>query len=273
MFCQRERVKITRMLRREKGVAALVLALMLSLVLLHPAPSVGASMYGISLFAPSHSSLSVPEATAPSIRGGGGPPLLSPRAEKHRLAGSGSATVALTFDDGPDPLFTPSVLRVLQQYGVHATFFCIGEQVQLYPALVRQAAQDGNVIGNHTWSHLNLTLLPPETIRQQLSTTSAAIAQATGGAPRLVRPPDGATNATVRDIEAQLGLVEVLWTLDAEDWQHPGVAAMVDMVLTRARNGSIILMHDGGGDRSQTIQALPLIISGLEQRGFTFTTL
>lgn len=254
-------------------VAALALALMLSLALSYHAPYVEASMHGVSASAPFHSSPSFPGASSLSIRGGGDLPRLSPSAEKHRLTGSASATVALTFDDGPEPLFTPLVLRVLQQYGVHATFFCIGEQVQMYPALVRQTAQEGNMIGNHTWSHLNLTLIALATIRQQLSTTSAAIAQATGVAPRLVRPPDGATNATVSSIEAQLGLVQVLWTLDTEDWQHPGVAAMVNTVLTHARNGSIILMHDGGGDRSQTVQALPQIISELEQRGFTFTTL
>jgi peptidoglycan/xylan/chitin deacetylase (PgdA/CDA1 family) len=162
---------------------------------------------------------------------------------------------------------------VLQQYGVHATFFCIGSQVQAYSAIVRQTVQAGNAVENHTWSHPNLTKLSPAAIRQQLSTTSAAIGQATGVAPTLFRPPYDATNATVRSIAVQLGLVQTTWTLDTYDWQRPGVATIVNTVLTHAYNGSIILLHDGGGDRSQTVQSLSQIITGLEQRGFTFTTL
>ncbi len=145
--------------------------------------------------------------------------------------------------------------------------------MQAYPAIVRQTVQGGNVVENHTWSHPNLATLSPAAIRQQLSTTSAALDQATGVVPTFFRPPYGATNATVRSIAAQLGLVQTLWTLDTRDWQRPGVATIVNTVLSYAHNGSIILLHDGGGDRSQTVEALSWIISGLEQRGFTFTTL
>jgi len=207
-----------------------------------------------------------------SSQGDWGAVALPQSAENDHLARTASATVALTFDDGPQPNFTPQILHVLQQYGVHATFFCIGSQVQAYPAIVRQTVQGGNVVGNHSWSHPNLTTLSSAAIRQQLSTTSAAISQATGSVPTLFRPPYGATNETVRSIAAQLGMVQILWTLDTRDWQRPGVAAIVNAALTSARNGSIIILHDGGGDRSQTVQALPQIISGLEQRGFTFTT-
>lgn len=185
---------------------------------------------------------------------------------------SASPVVALTFDDGPNLVFTPQVRRVLQRYGVSATFFCIGQLVQRYPGLVQQMSQEGFAIGNHTWSHPDLTMRSPDAIRWQLSATSTAIRQATGVPPDLFRPPYGATNVTVRRIASQLGLLQILWTIDTRDWQRPGVRAIVSTVLANVRNGSIILMHDGGGDRSQTIQALPQIIIGLQQRGFTFVT-
>lgn len=194
-------------------------------------------------------------------------------AEDHPDAGSGPGVVALTFDDGPQPVFTPQILTELQLYGVHATFFCIGRQVQAYSNIVRQLYQSGNVVGNHSWSHPNLTRLSPAAIRWQLSATSVIIQQVTGAAPTLFRPPYDVTNATVRRIAAQLGLVQAGWTIDTHDWQRPGVARIVSTTLTQARNGSIILMHDGGGDRSQTVQALPQIIRGLRQRGFAFIVL
>jgi peptidoglycan/xylan/chitin deacetylase (PgdA/CDA1 family) len=231
---------------------------------------VGGTMNGVRASAYLASTPTYPEASRLRTWGAA---TYSQSAENDHLARSASATVALTFDDGPQPVFTPQVLRVLQQYGVHATFFCIGSQVQAYSAIVRQTVQGGNAVGNHSWSHANLTTLSPAAIRQQLSTTSAAIKRATGVAPRLFRPPYGATNETVRSIATQLGLVQTLWTIDTSDWQRPGVATIVNTVLTHAHNGNIILLHDGGGDRSQTVQALSQIISGLEQRGFTFTTL
>lgn len=193
--------------------------------------------------------------------------------ENHLFARRAFAVVALTFDDGPQPVFTPQILDVLQRYGVPATFFCIGRQVQAYPAVVRRTFQEGNVVGNHSWNHSSLTTLSPDAIRWQLSSTSAIIQQATGVAPRLFRPPYGATNATVKNIAAQLGLVQIGWTIDPGDWRHPGVSTLVSTVLNKVRPGSIIVLHDGGGDRSQTVQALPQIIRGLQQRGFTFTTL
>ncbi len=183
---------------------------------------------------------------------------------------SSSPMIALTFDDGPNPTFTPQILHVLEQYGVSATFFCVGQQVQSYPGLVQQMSQAGETIGNHSWNHSTLTGLSPDAIRGQLRSTSTVIQQATGISPTLFRPPYGATNGTVESIASQLGLYEILWTIDTRDWQHPGVGAIVSTVLANARNGSIVLMHDGGGDRSQTVQALPQIIIGLRQRGFTF---
>lgn len=194
-------------------------------------------------------------------------------AGKRLFARRASAAVALTFDDGPDPVFTPQVLATLERYGVHATFFCLGSLVQEYPAVVQQAFQQGNQIGNHSWNHPRLTTLSSDGIRWQLRSTSTVIYQTTGEMPRLFRPPYGATNGIVSGIADQLGLVQVEWTVNPGDWQRPGVPVLVRTVLSEARPGSIILMHDGGGDRSQTVQALPQIIQGLQQRGFALTLL
>ncbi len=183
---------------------------------------------------------------------------------------SSAPVVALTFDDGPNPVFTPHILHVLEEYGVKATFFCIGEQVQANQALVQQTYKAGNEIGNHSWNHPYLTELPPDEIRWQLHSTSVAIQHAIGVPPDLFRPPYGATDEEVRMIASELGLRETLWTIDTRDWEHPGVSAIVNTVLDDAKNESIVLMHDGGGNRSQTVEALPQIITGLEHRGFTF---
>lgn len=180
--------------------------------------------------------------------------------------------IALTFDDGPSPVYTPQVLSILQRYKVHATFFCIGEWVQLYPSLVQETFRAGNVIGDHTWSHPDLTRLSAYAVRWQLRSASAAIQYAIGSPLVLFRPPYGATDATVVSVASQLGLLQILWTVDPRDWSRPGVDAIVTNVLSHVTNGSIILMHDGGGDRSETVLALPLIISTLLQRGFTFVT-
>jgi peptidoglycan-N-acetylglucosamine deacetylase len=181
--------------------------------------------------------------------------------------------IALTFDDGPNPVFTTQILRVLDDYGVKATFFCIGEQAREYPELVQQIQQAGDALGVHGWNHTALTKLSPDEIDQQLHSASIAIQQATGTTPTVFRPPYGSTDQTVVDVASALGLTQVLWSVDTDDWQRPGTEAIVNAVLTHAHNGGVILMHDGGGDRSETVAALPQIITALQQRGFTFVTL
>lgn len=187
--------------------------------------------------------------------------------------GGVSSSIALTFDDGPDPTYTPLVLNVLAHYGVHATFFCVGEQVQTYPDLALQENQQGNAVENHSWSHVNLTVLPPDIIRKQIQSTSTEIEQATGITPKLFRPPYGSTNENVNIIAREFGLTQILWSIDTQDWQQLGVDQIVKTVLTKVKGGDIILMHDGGGNRVETVQALALIISELQQRGFTFSVL
>jgi peptidoglycan-N-acetylglucosamine deacetylase len=180
--------------------------------------------------------------------------------------------IALTFDDGPQPIYTLQVLHILQAYGVKATFFCIGRQIPRYASIVEQVSHAGNVIADHTWDHFDLTKLSIASMQWELNGTANEIEQVTGVRPVLFRPPYGFINTTVKNMSAQLGLTPVMWNVDPNDWRLPGTNAIVQRVLANTGNGSVILMHDGGGNRSQTVQALPQIISGLQQRGFRFVT-
>ncbi|HEX6484074.1 MAG TPA: polysaccharide deacetylase family protein [Ktedonobacteraceae bacterium] len=181
--------------------------------------------------------------------------------------------VALTFDDGPNAVYTPQILSILEQYGVKATFFCIGEQVPANTRIVQQVYNDGDIIASHTWSHPNLTTLSATSIQAQLHLTSDAIENAIGVHPTLFRPPYGAYNNFVQGQVAQTGLATVMWNVDTRDWTRPGVYSIVNTALATVRNGSIILMHDGGGNRSETVEALPIIIRALHQRGFKLVTM
>ena len=194
---------------------------------------------------------------------------------QNRLLYSGNTTlpeIALTFDDGPNPYYTPQVLAILQQYQVHATFFCIGRLVELYPALVQQEYHAGNIIGNHSWWHPDLTLLSPPSIQFQLVHTSQAIQAAIGVRPAFFRPPYGKMSVEVLTQVYHLGLTTIVWNDEARDWQLPGVNVIIQRIFRLAGNGAIILLHDGGGDRSQTVAALPSIIEGLRQSGFQLVT-
>ncbi|WP_207007381.1 polysaccharide deacetylase family protein [Nocardioides aromaticivorans] len=175
-------------------------------------------------------------------------------------------TVYLTFDDGPDPRWTPQVLDVLRRHGVHAVFFEVGQNVAAYPDLVARVRAEGHLIGNHTWSHAKLTDLRSRAIRDQLDRTDAAL----GGRARCVRPPYGATDPRVADVIGARGQRTVLWDVDPEDWAKPGTDRIVRRVLAQVHDGALVLMHDGGGDRSQTVAALEQVITRLQERGYGF---
>lgn len=183
------------------------------------------------------------------------------------------AEIALTFDDGPDPTYTPQILAILNHYGIHATFFVIGSHAAAYPGLVRLQYVQGNAVGNHTWAHPNLLQLSPAQVRVQLQAASNAIQAAIGTRPTLFRPPYGNTNSTIQSIAAGYSLSTILWNNDPRDWSLPGTNAIISRVLASTRNGSIVIMHEGGGNRSQTVAALPTIITTLQQRGFRFVTI
>ena len=175
-----------------------------------------------------------------------------------------AGTVYLTFDDGPNPTYTPRILAILRKYGVKAVFFEVGQNISYYPSVTRNLRSYGMKIGNHTWSHPNLTYLSTASVTWQLNKMESAL----GYRPRCVRPPYGATNSRIASIIAARGQRQILWNVDPRDWSRPGTTTIVNRVLAQVQPGSRILLHDGGGDRSQTVAALDILIPKLRARGY-----
>ncbi len=191
-----------------------------------------------------------------------------------RTPAPGDMVIALTFDDGPWPGQTEEVLRILAETGTRATFFVVGVRADVIPLLIRAIAEGGHVIGNHTYRHAILSSADPALIATEIGETNRAIAQTTGSSPVWFRAPGGGLGPGVAEEIAQLGMRSALWTIDPKDWR-PGVTAeeIAGIALGGAHPGGIILLHDGGGDRTQTILALPAIIDGLKLQGYTLVTL
>ncbi len=183
-----------------------------------------------------------------------------------RSGGASGNEVALTFDDGPGP-YTQQLVATLDKLHVHATFFAIGSQEQYFSAGTVAEINSGDVVGDHTESHPMMASLSPHDQYEQLFDQMAQIEVLGGKRPRLFRPPYGSFNATTFRELRHLHLLMVLWSVDTGDYTLPGVSAIVQRALEGAKPGAIILMHDGGGNRSQTIAALPAIVEGLRKRG------
>lgn len=181
--------------------------------------------------------------------------------------------VYLTFDDGPDPTWTPRVLDLLARYNAKATFFDLGQAISRYPSIVQRTANSGHEIADHTFHHMDLTTLGADAFFAEVIRTRDIIKNTTGIYTNCLRPPYGATNQTVRDRAASIGMRLVLWDIDPQDWRRPGASVIANHVTRYASAGSIVLLHDGGGDRSQTVAALDTILSTLKSRGFGFRAL
>ncbi|MFD7732617.1 polysaccharide deacetylase family protein [Kitasatospora phosalacinea] len=177
------------------------------------------------------------------------------------------ATVALTFDDGPHPLYTGQVLDVLDRYDVRATFFCTGLSALSMPEEIGRIADGGHTVGNHTWSHPYLPDLTPAELREQVERTSDALRRVTGTRPTLMRPPYGSLAPRILDMWKAFDETLALWDVEVDDWAMPGAETITQRALSQTQPGSVILMHDAGGDRSQTVAALPALIEGLLERG------
>ncbi|WP_158835515.1 polysaccharide deacetylase family protein [Streptomyces sp. NRRL S-350] len=179
--------------------------------------------------------------------------------------------VALTIDDGPDPRYTPTVLALLQQHGIRATFFLIGENAVEHPELVREIADHGHHIANHTWTHPDLRSLSDTKVRDELVRTSDLLHRTTGRLPAWFRAPGGDWSPASLKVAADLGMRNMAWSVDPRDWARPGTSAITDRILKDVRPGSIVLNHDGGGDRSQTVAALKAYLPVLIDSGYFFT--
>lgn len=173
--------------------------------------------------------------------------------------------IALTFDDGPGPS-TRRLLSMLAEHDARATFFVVGPHARRYPDMLRQAAEAGHEIGNHTWSHRSLTTVAPDRARQELAQTDDAVSAATGSAPTLTRPPYGATSAAVNRL---VHTPVVLWDVDTLDWKHRNADMVARTALRDAHPGAIVLMHD---IHPTSVAAIPRILDGLEAQGYRFVT-
>lgn len=183
-----------------------------------------------------------------------------------RSGGAHGNEVALTFDDGPGP-YTQQLVATLNKLGVHATFFAIGSQEQYFSAGTVAEIKSRDVIGDHTETHPMMASLSAHDQYEELFDQMAQIEVIGGKRPRLFRPPYGSFDATTFKELHHLRLLMILWSVDTSDYTVPGVSAIVHSALAGAKPGAIILMHDGGGNRSETIAALPAIVKGLRKRG------
>lgn len=187
-----------------------------------------------------------------------------------QVSGRGRRMV-LTFDDGPDPRYTPDILRTLREHDVRAMFFVCGEMAVDNKDLLAEMAEDGHIVGNHTWTHPLLTELPRSEIRSEIARTSDVIEKAYGERPVWFRAPYGAWNRATFEIGADLGMEPLAWTVDSLDWTTPGTGTIIDRVENGAAPGVVVLSHDAGGDRSQTVRALRDYLPELLDSGYHLT--
>ena len=177
--------------------------------------------------------------------------------------------VYLTFDDGPNGANDPRLLRVLRGQRVQATFFLLGQSVAADPGSVQRLYMRGHAIGNHSYTHTDMTHLSAGGIAHEIAATQRLLSPLGG---KCFRPPYGAVNATVSGAVAAQGMKMVMWSVDPEDWAHQDTGYIVNHVLTHVRDRSVVLMHDGGGNRAATVSAVKALIPQLRARGYEFRT-
>lgn len=193
-----------------------------------------------------------------------------------RVRGPHIKQVALTFDDVPDPRFTPKVLDVLKKEGVKATFFAVGTRSKKHPGLVARIKREGHAIGNHSYNHAQFNKLTLNEFRDQIERTNRILKSITGQEPRLIRPPYGEINEEQLRWARKNNYKIVNWNVDSLDWKGLSKDQVKENILSATGPGAIILQHAGGGVGSElqgTIEALPEVISELRSKGYTFVTL
>lgn len=188
-----------------------------------------------------------------------------------RVAGAQHKEIALTFDDGPGP-YTPQVLSVLEAKNAPATFFEVGVEERYFHASTSEIVAHGYPIGDHTQAHAPMSKLSAADQQRQLVQQISSMGAYGAEFPRMFRPPYGLFNSTTLTLLRKYKMLMVLWTIDTGDYRQPGVSTIVNSVLSGARPGAIVLMHDAGGTRAQTVAALPRIIAGLRARGYKLVT-
>lgn len=191
----------------------------------------------------------------------------------HSVDTDGKKLVALSFDDGPDPLYTPGVIEILKSYQVKATFFLVGESVEAHPGLVKREIEEGHEIENHTYSHPDLRNESELKTEEEILKTGQLLEDLSGIKSYYFRPPRRLYRKETTEIAERNGYKTVLWTICVENSKAKTPEKMAKRVINAARPGMIILAHDGRLDRSSTLKALPMIIEGLQEQGYEFVTL
>ena len=189
-----------------------------------------------------------------------------------KLAKSDKKVIALTFDDGPVPNYTEKILDILKKNNVKATFFIVGANLKLYPAIGKRIVGEGHTIANHTWHHWYHPM-NPQVAASEIDNTSNLIFKTTGVKTNLFRPPGGIMNNGVAVYARNKKYVTLMWSVDSIDFKQPPAEVLANRVVRGATHGGIALMHDGGGKRPRTVEALPKIISRLRAKGYSFVTI
>lgn len=190
----------------------------------------------------------------------------------YHCGGDEKRQIALTFDDGPHPEYTPEILSILEEYGVSATFFVIGENVRQYPELVKKESDMGNEIGNHTFSHPCISKTSFGDLLQEAELVDGEVLEITGTAPKIFRPPGGVCDKTVGLVAKEKNYSVILWTVDTKDWQSPKTEDIVSNVKKHLRPGAIILFHDYIWGKSPTPEALRILIPYIINEGYEIVT-
>ncbi|MEU1270185.1 glycosyltransferase [Streptomyces sp. NPDC005799] len=209
----------------------------------------------------------------------GGGPILTFRGGQATTLSVPDKTIALTFDDGPNPTWTPQVLAILRKYDVPGTFFLVGSMVSRYPGIVRTMVQQGNEVGVHTFTHVDLSYQSTARVNREMTQTQLALAGAAGITTTLFRAPYSSGTDAIDNYSWPVyqrlgkdGYTSVFVDTDSDDWKKPGVSKIVQWATPKSGKGAAVLMHDAGGDRSQTVRALPEYIEKMKAKGYTFTT-
>jgi peptidoglycan/xylan/chitin deacetylase (PgdA/CDA1 family) len=188
----------------------------------------------------------------------------------------GQPLLYLTYDDGPEPAYTHPILDLLRRYQAKATFFVLGGQVSRYPDALRAEAAAGHSVGNHTYTHVALNTVSQAVFVEEMNKTKKVMLETAGNLftldhdVRYMRPPYGAIDEHTSVYAAELGYAMVLWDVDPRDWSEPGTDAIANHVLQNIQPGHIVLLHDGGGDRRQTVAATKIILNALTAQGYQF---
>ncbi len=182
-------------------------------------------------------------------------------------------TIYLTFDDGPHGTWTPQILDLLGQYDASATFFVLGSAANSHPGLIRRMQREGHTIANHSYNHASMAGMSYSQFQWQIRATENAIRNAGGQPAPCLRPPYGAMDGNTRSFARSMGYDIVMWDIDPQDWRQPGAGTIANHVVNRARDGSIVLLHDGGSSRAQTVSATAQILSRLDAQGYQFGAL